>query len=117
MARYVCRRWLDQEWGLRGVCYPPPPAHFNTSSSCSSSCSSSSSSSSSRDKEGVGLGGYRDKESVGVGVYGDTEGVGVGGFVNYRDTCSFVTNTALGVNGMMGNQVFKSKPKTLNPKP
>jgi hypothetical protein len=64
-------------------------------------------------REGVGLARNRLSEGVSEGVhvrghsYRDSEGVGVGG---YRDLASFVTNTALGVSGMMGNQVLKSKP-------
>ena len=56
--------------------------------------------------EGVRVRGhsYKVQEGGGAGGYRDSD---VGG---YRDSESFVTNTALGVSGMMGNQVFKSKP-------
>ena len=50
--------------------------------------------------EGVRVRGHSYKVQEGGGA-GDSD---VGG---YRDSESFVTNTALGVSGMMGNQVFK----------
>jgi hypothetical protein len=79
-TRLECRRWFDSESGSRGVCYRV------------------------FDAEGVAgmKQGRGEEEQGGVGMW--RHGAGVIGFEEGR---AWVTNSAMGVNGMMGNQLFQ----------